>query len=74
MEILNVEQMAKKWGISPRTVQNLCKNGRIPGAVYFGKSWMIPADAERPQDGCRKAVECPDPEISLWFGKVHFCT
>lgn len=65
MEILNVEQMAIKWGISPRTVQNLCKNGKIPGAVHFGKNWMIPADAKRPPDGRRKAtetVECPDPE------------
>lgn len=57
MEILTVEQMAQKWGISPRTVQNLCKNGRIPGAIYFGKSWMIPADAERPPDGRRKSAD-----------------
>ena len=51
MEMLSVEQIAERWNVSTRAVQNFCKKGRIPGAVTFGKSWMIPADAERPKDG-----------------------
>lgn len=51
MEMLSVSQAAQKWKLSVRTVQNLCKAGKIPGAALFGRSWMIPADAQRPIDG-----------------------
>ena len=50
MESLTVRQAAEKWNLSPRTVQQLCTQGRIPGAQKFGKSWAIPADAEKPGD------------------------
>ncbi len=50
MNMLSAAETAEKWGVSLRTVQNLCSTGRIPGAVAFGKSWMIPADAQRPLD------------------------
>ena len=46
---------AEKWGISPRSVQNFCKNGKIAGAQRFGNSWSIPEDAARPEDGRRKS-------------------
>ncbi len=49
-------QAAEKWNLSLRTVQNLCKQEKIPGAQRFGTHWMIPADAERPPDGRRKAA------------------
>lgn len=52
--MLTVEQIAKEWNLSPRTVQNMCKNGRIKGAVNFGKSWMIPENAQRPEDKRKK--------------------
>ena len=48
MESLTVRQAAEKWGLSPRTVQQLCTQGRIPGAQKFGKAWAIPADAQKP--------------------------
>lgn len=44
------KEKAAEWGISERTVNNLCNNKRIPGAVKVGKSWQIPDDAERPTD------------------------
>lgn len=50
MESLTVGQAAEKWNLSPRSVQQLCVQGRIPGAKKFGKSWAIPADAEKPGD------------------------
>ncbi len=50
MNMLSAAQIAEKWGLSLRTVQHLCKTGRIPGAVAFGKSWMIPEDVRRPAD------------------------
>ena len=48
MEYLTVRETAEKWNISPRLVQQLCTAGRVPGARKFGKSWAIPADAEKP--------------------------
>ena len=50
MEYLTVRETAEKWNISPRLVQQFCIAGRIPGARKFGKSWAIPADAEKPRD------------------------
>lgn len=50
MEFITVRQAAEKWHISERTVQQLCTQGRIPGAQKFGVSWAIPADAEKPAD------------------------
>ena len=46
-----VNEIADKWGISPRTVQIMCAEGRIEGATKFGRSWAVPADTERPKDG-----------------------
>ena len=51
MDMMTVQQVAEKWGVSVRYVQVLCKKGKLPGAVKFGLNWMIPADAERPKDG-----------------------
>ncbi len=48
MNMLSVADSAAKWGIAERTVRNYCANGRIPGAVLEGKTWLIPEDAERP--------------------------
>lgn len=48
---ITVNALAEKWGISPRTVQVMCAEGKIEGAVKFGRSWAIPADVERPADG-----------------------
>ncbi len=49
MELLSSSEIAKKWGVSERTVRNYCANGRIDGAVLVGKTWSIPASAERPE-------------------------
>jgi hypothetical protein len=45
------KQIALEWGLSERTVNGLCKNGKILGAVKVGKSWQIPNDAKKPTDG-----------------------
>ena len=44
------KEIAAEWGISERTVNNFCKNGKIPGAVKEGKCWQIPDDAKKPED------------------------
>ncbi|MEG1578483.1 MAG: DNA-binding protein [Oscillospiraceae bacterium] len=50
MEYLSIRQTSEKWGISPRRIQVLCTEERIPGAVRIGYSWAIPKDAEKPRD------------------------
>lgn len=50
MRYLSIKQTAAKWGISPRRIQILCKEDRVPGAFFVGNSWAIPEDAEKPED------------------------
>lgn len=45
------KQIASDWGISERSVNDLCKNGKIPGAVKVGRMWQIPDETVRPVDG-----------------------
>lgn len=49
MQYLSAAEAAKKWKISERSVRNYCAKGRVEGAVLKGKTWKIPADAEKPQ-------------------------
>lgn len=44
------KQIASEWGLSERTINDLCKRNKIPGAVKPGKSWQIPDDATKPID------------------------
>ena len=55
MEYLKIEEIAKQWGISIRRVQLLCADGKIEGAVRFGRAWMIPKNTNKPIDGRTKA-------------------
>ena len=47
-------EAAELWGISLHRVQELCKMGRIDGVTRFGRSWMIPVDAKKPEDARHK--------------------
>ena len=51
MNGMAAKEAAEKWGITPRQVQLLSANGRIPMAVRFGHAWVIPFDAKKPKDG-----------------------
>ncbi|MCI7503984.1 MAG: helix-turn-helix domain-containing protein [Clostridium sp.] len=48
---LSVNDVAKKWGLSPRRVRGMCQEGKIVGVDKLGREWAIPEDAERPEDG-----------------------
>lgn len=51
MEYISAPEAAKKWGISERRVQKLCEENRIKGVARFSRMWLIPKDAEKPEDG-----------------------
>lgn len=57
MQYLSAAEAAKKWKISERSVRNYCAKGRVEGAVLKGKTWKIPADAEKPQRSNTKAAK-----------------
>ena len=44
-------EKAAEWGLSSRTVNDLCKKGKLPGAFKLKGVWQIPDDAVRPADG-----------------------
>ena len=50
MELITTSEMAKKWDISRRRVTTLCAEGRIEGAILKGNTWLIPENAEKPDD------------------------
>lgn len=54
MEYLTTTEMSEKWLISARRIAILCEQDRIQGVVKKGKTWLIPADAEKPYDARRK--------------------
>lgn len=54
---MTVKQASEKWGISDRRVRVLCSQGRILGAYQDGRSWKIPVDAGKPDDGRYKSKE-----------------
>lgn len=47
----NCKQVALEWGLSERTINNLCKTGKIEGAVKVGRRWQIPDEVKKPIDG-----------------------
>lgn len=61
MNLISVKETAEKWGIAPRRVQLLCNENRIPGAQRVGNYWVIPEDAEKPEDARKKTVEKKNP-------------
>ena len=57
MDYMTVKHASEKWAITPRRVQVLCAQSKIPGAVRFGVTWAIPKDAVKPKDGRIKNVD-----------------
>lgn len=49
--MMTCNEKASEWGLSPRTLNTLCKQGKIPGAVKVNNRWQIPDDAKKPEDG-----------------------
>ena len=50
-EYMTVQEAANKWELSERWIQKLCADNRIDGVVHLSRVWLIPKDAEKPEDG-----------------------
>jgi Fic family protein len=47
---MSIAEASKMWRISDRRIRVLCAEGRIEGAVKFGRNWSIPYEATKPSD------------------------
>jgi hypothetical protein len=50
MDYITVKQLAEKWDLTVRRIQQLCEHGKIQGAVRPARDWLIPNDIEKPKD------------------------
>ena len=53
----------KKWHVSLRWVQRLCKENRIEGVLNINRVWLIPNTAEKPADARRKEMKRKEENI-----------
>ena len=54
MRYLSVNEIARKWNVSERSVRNYCAQGRVNGAFLTGKTWNIPENVEKPERSNKK--------------------
>ena len=54
MRFMTVDEIAVKWGITPRQVRSYCSKWRIPGATLEHGEWRIPEDAVKPERKSRR--------------------
>ena len=62
MEMMTAKEAAAKWGVTPRRVQGLCKEGRIKGAERWERIWMIPKHAVLPGSSNASDPHVPMPK------------
>jgi len=67
MDYISSKELAKQWGVTTARIVRLAADGRIPGAVLVGKSWIFPRNAEKPADGRRR-----EAKENARFGDYHF--
>lgn len=70
MRYLSVNEIAKKWKLSARSVRNYCAQGRVEGAFLTDKTWHIPEDAEKPERSNKRKKQLTLLDI-LWEQKSN---
>ena len=71
MNMITVKQAAEKWGVTPRRVQVLCKEGKIKGAQRWERTWMIPAHAVLPSTAKGDVPHMPMPKKSPFLDMTN---
>ena len=49
-DYIPIAQYAEKIGITANAVRRKCIRGALPGAVKVGRDWLVPRDAEYPDN------------------------
>ena len=70
MEYMTVLQASEKWGISDRRVRILCQQEKIPNVIKQGRAYLIPVDAEKPDDGRRMRYKRNNSSHEALFAEV----
>ena len=68
LQYITAKEAAEKWNISQRRVSILCAENRIPDVAMLGNMWIIPRDAEKPEDA-RKTKPAKSSGIARPFVK-----
>ncbi len=68
LQYITAREAAEKWNISQRRVSILCAENRIPNVAMLGNMWIIPRDAEKPEDA-RKSKPAKRSELAHPFVK-----
>jgi DNA adenine methylase len=50
LAFMTANEAAEKWNISHRRVLTLCRENRIADVAMLGNMWIIPIDAQKPED------------------------
>lgn len=45
---MTASEISARWDVDAKIIQNLCRNGKIEGAIKRAGSWFIPKDAPSP--------------------------
>lgn len=53
-EYMTTQEVAEKWNVLLRWVQQLCKEKRIESVMNINRVWLIPISAEKPTDKRKK--------------------
>jgi hypothetical protein len=74
---ITVKEAALLWGVTERRITGLCREGKISGAEKIGKTWLIPANTEKPVDkriksGAYKKDRIQD-KLPLPIGISDYC-
>ena len=62
MEFITTKEAADKWELSEQAVRRFCRNGKVPGAIHDGSTWLIPEKARRP---------CKSESVSVETTHMH---
>ena len=71
MDLITVKEAAEKWGVTPRRVQGLCKEGKIKGAMRWERTWMIPSFAVLPSAAKNEECDMPMPKKSPFLDMTN---
>ena len=61
MKFISCSEAAALLGFTERRIQQMCKNGEIPGAIKKGRAWMLPVDAVSFKNSGSSAKKKPLP-------------
>ena len=81
MQYRSVNEIAKKWNVSERSVRNYCAQGRVDGVFLNGKTWNIPENAEKPERSNKKKEQpitlldiLQEQKVSKYSGGIYHKT